>query len=69
MHLLEMDCLRMRQEALRAEQLRTLELQQNLVLGKHGEKTNPAQRLPNDRTDIQRQNPVQVMGLQRPQFM
>ena len=30
MHLLEMDCLRMRQDALRAEQLRVLELQQNL---------------------------------------
>ena len=30
MHLLEMDCLRMRQDALRAEQLRLLELQQNL---------------------------------------
>ena len=69
MHLLEMDCLRMRQEALRAEQLRALELQQNLVLGKQGEKTNPAQRSPNDWTYIQRQNPVQVMGLQQPQFM
>ena len=30
MHLLEMDCLMMRQDALRAEQLRLLELQQNL---------------------------------------
>ena len=68
-HLLEMDCLRMRQEALRAEQLRALELQQNLVLGKHGEKMNPAQRSPNDWTYIQGQNPVQVMGLQQPQFM
>ena len=69
MHLLKMDCLSMRQEALRAEQSRILELQQNLFFGKHCEKTNPAQRSPDDRTYIQRQNPVQVMGLQQPQFI
>ena len=56
MHLLEMDCLRMRQKALRAEQLRTLELQQNLLLGKQDKNTNPTQRSPDDRTYIQRQN-------------